>query len=347
MQIPLPNNNGRDLRTGDWVEVRSREEILATLDERGRLDALPFMPEMLQYCGKRFRVYKSAHKTCDTIESYKGRRMTSAVHLENLRCDGAAHGGCQAQCLLFWKEAWLMRAPGPERDTPLAVQSARGAMLNSKAGTELICDIAALNRATLRQTDGADGEVHYSCQATELVRATTPLSWWALSSYVKDITSGNVRPGVMIHYFGIAAFNALARFILRWIVQPRAWVHPYPYLRGLARDKTPRDVLNLQPGELVEMRSKREIMRTLNSKLRNRGLSFDVEAVQYCGKTFRVRSRVERIINEKTGAMMKMTNDCIILEGLTCSGNYSSNRLFCPRGIYHYCREAWLKRVEQ
>ena len=68
---------GRDLRAGDWVEVRSSEEILATLDERGRLEALPFMPEMLQYCGKRFRVYKSAHKTCDTIETYKGRRMTS------------------------------------------------------------------------------------------------------------------------------------------------------------------------------------------------------------------------------------------------------------------------------
>ena len=64
-------------------------------------------------------------------------------------------------------------------------------------------------------------------------------------------------------------------------------------------------------------------MRTLNSKLRNRGLSFDVEAVQYCGKTFRVRSRVNRIINEKTGAMIELTNDCIILEGATCSGNYS------------------------
>ena len=55
------------LRAGDWVEVRSAAEILATLDERGRLDALPFMPEMLQYCGRRFRVFKSAHKTCDTL----------------------------------------------------------------------------------------------------------------------------------------------------------------------------------------------------------------------------------------------------------------------------------------
>src|ERR1700675_2625516 len=105
----LPVDHVLGLRAGDWVEVRNADEIVATLDERGRLDALPFMPEMLQYCGRRFRVFKSAHKTCDTIEQYKGRRMTSAVHLEGLRCDGAAHGGCQAGCLLFWKEAWLER----------------------------------------------------------------------------------------------------------------------------------------------------------------------------------------------------------------------------------------------
>src|SRR5262249_35222364 len=57
-----------NLRAGDLVEVRSEPEILATLDAEGRLDGLPFMPEMLQYCGQRFRVFKSAHKTCDTAE---------------------------------------------------------------------------------------------------------------------------------------------------------------------------------------------------------------------------------------------------------------------------------------
>ena len=35
------------LRAGDVVEVRSLDEILATLDEQGELDALPFMPEMV------------------------------------------------------------------------------------------------------------------------------------------------------------------------------------------------------------------------------------------------------------------------------------------------------------
>jgi len=47
-----------NLMAGEVVEVRSQEEILATLDQSGRLAAMPFMPEMLQFCGKRFRVFK-------------------------------------------------------------------------------------------------------------------------------------------------------------------------------------------------------------------------------------------------------------------------------------------------
>ena len=97
------------LRAGDWVEVKSAEQILATLDSRQCVSGLPFMPEMLQYCGKRFRVFKAAHKTADVIESFSIRRMENTVHLEGLRCDGESHGGCQAGCLLFWKECWLTR----------------------------------------------------------------------------------------------------------------------------------------------------------------------------------------------------------------------------------------------
>ena len=99
-------------RVGDWVEVRSKEEILATLDSNGRLDELPFMPQMFQYCGQKFQIYKRAHKTCDTVSGHTlGLQMPNSVHLEH-RCDGQAYGGFQAQCLIFWKEAWLKPAGG-------------------------------------------------------------------------------------------------------------------------------------------------------------------------------------------------------------------------------------------
>src|SRR6266699_4379116 len=104
------------LCAGDWVQVRSKEEILASLDGNGRLDGLPLMPQMLKWCGQRFQVYKRAHKTCDTVNGaitndWLGRRLPNAVHLD-LRCDGAAYGGCQAACLIFWKDAWLKPVSG-------------------------------------------------------------------------------------------------------------------------------------------------------------------------------------------------------------------------------------------
>ena len=110
---PRAIEHALNLRAGEWVEVRSADEILSTLDGTGALDALPFMPEMLQYCGRRFRVGKSSHKTCDTIATYVIRKMDNTVHLEDLRCDGSGHDGCQAACLIFWKEAWLKRTTAP------------------------------------------------------------------------------------------------------------------------------------------------------------------------------------------------------------------------------------------
>ncbi len=70
---------------------------------------LPFMPEMLKYCGARMMVGKRAHKTCDPALGIGGRKMANTVHLSNIRCNGAAHDGCEAGCLIFWKEAWLKR----------------------------------------------------------------------------------------------------------------------------------------------------------------------------------------------------------------------------------------------
>jgi hypothetical protein len=324
------------LRPGEWVEVRSADEILATLDERSCLDALPFMPEMLQFCGKRFRVYKSAHKTCDGGSS--SRRMIGAVLLEGLRCDGQAHGGCQASCLLFWKQAWLKRVPG---NVSQAKHTSETRLVSARR--ELTSDPEVLARCTRAPAvEGAEAEVRYFCQATNLLEATTRLRWWDPRHYVMDVMSGNVSLRNFLYYVGIAAFNV----VMRRIRFERRHAYPYyPYVPGCAAGKTPTEVLNLQPGEIVQVRSKDEIMRTINADRKNRGLLFDVEMEPHCGKTYQVLSRVQRIIDEKTGKMINIARDCLILDGVTCSGCLSRSRLFCPRSIYSYWREIWLKRV--
>jgi hypothetical protein len=317
-----------NLRAGEWVEVRCADEILSTLDDTQSLDGLPFMPEMLQYCGRRFRVSKRAHKTCDTVKDYSIRRMTNAVHLDDLRCDGAAHAGCQAGCLLFWKEAWLKRADAqpiqaradePHTDTP---------------------QWAVLLKGT--RPEPADGErVRYRCQATDLLLFTTEVrrrGRWDPRLYLEDLTSGNVTVRDFIRYGTLAVLNA---FTARWFGRR------YPHLCGVAPKTTPTAALEIQPGETVQVRSREEIMRTVGPNMKNRGLHFDVEMVPFCGQQHRVLKRVERIVDEKTGHLLELPNPCLILENVTCSGKLSSGRMFCPRKGYPYWREVWLKRPDE
>jgi hypothetical protein len=101
------------LRVGELVEVCSQAEILATPDERGELESLPFRPETLQFCDRRFRVAKLALKLCDTIAWSGMHRMRNAVHLGETHCDGQVYGDCQAGCTSAGKGG--LAAPGPGR----------------------------------------------------------------------------------------------------------------------------------------------------------------------------------------------------------------------------------------
>ena len=326
-----------NLRVGEWVEVRSADEILATLDASKCVERLPFMPEMLRYCGKRFRVFASAHKTSDTIELFTIRRMSKTVHLAGLRCDGAAHGGCQAGCLLFWKECWLKRVPS-DRMAGQSGSKAAGPAAANHSGDE---KYSSLFQATRQPVAPGEPE-RYKCQATEMLNATTDVRRrhrWDPRFYVKDLTSGNVT---LFDFVRFGAFAILNSFLLRW------FNCRLPHVRGLAGERTPSCDLNLQAGDLVRVRTKKEIMLTLNRNQRNRGLWFDVELLPFCGKgNFRVLRRVEKIINEKSGKMIKMTNPCVILDGVTCSGNYSHERMFSRRHEYHFWHEIWLERADE
>ena len=325
-------------RLGDVVEVKSREEILATLDKHGELDNLPFMPEMLQFAGRRFPVHRRAVKFCDTKDWSGMHRLDGAVHLEGLRCDGQAHGGCQAGCLLFWREEWLKPVDGqsmpreepPDRD-PLTVEEG--------------CTEADLFAAT-GEGDETDGTRRYSCQATELTRAGPErLAWWDARVYVRDVRAGNSRVLPMLRSVLVLLFNVFQAGSRRYL-PPRLRLirggHKFPFVTGKL-DRTPRETLDLQPGELVRVKSKEEILATLDHNATNRGLSFDGEMLKYCGTQARVLRRVEQIIDEATGKMLRFRNDCIILEDVVCSADFHQ---YCPRSIYPYWREIWLERVE-
>ena len=318
------------LLPGEMVAVRSEAEIRATLDADGRLDGLPFMPEMLAHCGRTYRVFKRADKTCDTVGSSGMRRLHDTVHLDMVRCDGSAHGGCQAECLIYWKEAWLARlaARGSEATTRAPVPAA------PTPGEGIGPDRQTLIQLTNRRTAESPTLERYFCQATEVPAASTALPWWEPTQYVRDVRSQSVSLG--------EAIVGLVRFGYAKVQQRFINGSPIPFVRGRLT-RTPTAVLDLQPGEIVRVKSKREIEATLDRGNRNRGLSFDSEMLPFCGREFVVHRRVEQIINERTGELMPIRGDCIMLESATCLALYHR---FCQRRSYFYWREIWLTRVE-
>jgi hypothetical protein len=327
------------LKVGEWVIVRSREEILATLDERACLERLPFQAEMLAFCGRRMRVAKVAHKTCDNIEKTGGRRMVDAVHLEGGRCDGARHGGCQADCVFFWKEAWLRR----EADAAAAI-----------SGSPRCTEAAVLNAS--RAAGSADGDDPvWVCQTTKLYDATTLLRWWDARQYVRDVTSGNHTAGHIIKLLIFATYRRLVdvgygtRLLIALFnrFQTLRGGTAYPLGKGAIPDgkSTPAETLGLQPGEWVEVRSQDEILPTITHNGYNRGMRYDMEMAKYSGGRYRVQMRVDRLINEVTGKMMVMKSPCIQLEDVYCRAECTNMRLGCPRASNTYWREIWLRRV--
>ena len=329
------------LHVGEWVVVRSKEEILATLDEKACLDSLPFQPEMLAFCGRRMRVAKVAHKTCNNIKKAegRGRRMLNAVHLEGARCDGAGHDGCQADCVFFWKEAWLRR----END-------AKGYVAVPNSSTETIIWYNARSPGQENTEDPV-----WVCQTTKLYDATLPLSWWDVRQYIRDVTSGNHKAWHIMKLLVFSGYRKLVGFGVGYTVlidlfnrfQKLFGGKPYPLGEGKIPDgkPTPIETLNLQPGELVEVRSQDEIRATLTHSGFNRGMRYDMEMSKYCGDRHRVQMRIERLINEGTGKMMTMKNPCIQLEDVYCRAECADQRLGCPRASNTYWREIWLRRV--
>lgn len=339
---------GLGLRAGDVVEVRSAEEIFRTLDSKGCLESLPFMPEMLKFCNKRFTVYKRAHKTCDTILKTGGRSLENVVHLsgvgeiDGVRCDGSGHGKCEASCLIFWNEAWLRRIP--PQQVAITEQPAEP-------------KIAAEFESVLQQAAVApgDGKPVYRCQATQLNAYTRKLPWWHMGQYVQDLTSGNASLLDMARAVIFAGYRGLVRFGVGYTLLLKAynWFQsktggtPWPYIQG-ALPSTPRgEILGLRPGDLVRVKPVEEIVATLDSRNRNRGLLFAPEMVRFCGGTYRVLKRVNNIVDEKNGEMLEFSNPCIILQSVFCRSEFSEQRVFCPRAIYPYWREIWLDRVAQ
>lgn len=314
-------NNNYTFRTRQKVNVRSAEEILATLDSDGTLDGLPFMPEMLHSCGRSFHVQSQVVKTC--VDGHPMRQFPDddVVILDGPRCDGSAHDGCKHGCRIFWKKAWLRPADGgspPVEQSSTALESLR-ARLKSKTDTQ-----------------------RYYCQSTQLYKATR-----AFPDAQKHQT---VRLALRAVRVGDLSPAAVIKMTLRWLwLKVWRWADGDRWLRG-TQQRTPTQSLGLQPGERVRIKSRAEIAQTLDNRGRNRGMGICTEMQRCFGHEAEVHYRVDRLIEESTGKMRELS-DSVALKNINNSESLAEECLCygqlgdCPRGEIMYWREIWLERV--
>ena len=303
------------------------------------------MPQMFQLLRQALQGVQAGAQDVRPVNWTRGASDRDCRASRSVRCDGAAHGGCQAGCLIFWKEAWL-KGPGVESQPADRAQASGSTEEAVWAGT----------RAPSQQPGE---EPRYVCQATQLPAFTTLLPWWDVRQYVEDYTSGNLSLRRLFNGFTYLAYYHGAQTWRNRLGRPSRWLYDrfqslwggvaYPRTRGLipVGQPTPACSLNLQPGELVRVKSHKEILATIDKNYFNRGLAFDAELVPSCGKTFRVQARVSKFIDEKTGKMKTLKTPAVILQGVWCESRYSNCKMFCPRAIYSWWREIWLERVSE
>lgn len=308
---------GHDFLVGDTVEVKSLEEIRATLDERGCLDGMPFMPEMARFCGSRGQVFRSIDKIYDYGRTRKMRRLRGCVLLSGLRCDGADHGECQARCYIVWKTEWLRR-PGT---APAVARSAPAAGLPGVAPA----------RVPSTDANGAPRE-RYLCQYTELHASSTPMGMWEIGKELRPLVAGNVTLATWLAGLATRLFNQ---------AQALRGGSSFPAMppRGPSADTTPPEPLS--PGDVVVVRPAAEIARTLNANNKHRGLWFDIDQTKHCGRRHTVLLRVERIIDDAHGQMLTMKTPCILLDGVDYSGETLN---FTAQHDLFFWREHWLQK---
>jgi hypothetical protein len=295
---------GHRLMVGDRVRVKSLDQIRATLDAEGCLDGLPFMDEMAAFCGQSLSVYRVVDKIYDYGRSRLMRRLDDCVLLLGQRCDGSAHRGCEAACYLIWKSAWLDAPDAAPRTAVTVSRPARPA---------------------------ADGDV-LRCQYTQLTQASRAIVGADVGGLVGPLVAGNVSAAA----FSVAVATRVFNRFQNWRGGATYPSKPLP-----SDDKTIRGE-SLSTGDWVRVKSPAEIARAMDRNSKNRGLWFDRDMLKHCGQTYRVRGRVEKIIDVGSGKIIPMKTPCIVLDDVHYSGEFQG---FGEQHDFLYWREAWLNRI--
>jgi hypothetical protein len=114
-----PTPSGRlELKAGERVRIKAKEEIVKTIDESGNNRGLRFDVEMSPYCGRVATVRRSVTMIIDELTGRMRQMKQPCIILQDVVCNGD-YSECRLLCPRripsYWREIWLERIEdGPE-----------------------------------------------------------------------------------------------------------------------------------------------------------------------------------------------------------------------------------------
>lgn len=313
-EIALPGNvtskSSRRFRVGDRVQVASAEYILSTLDANGRFEGLPFMPQMVPFCGQELVVTRWVNNVCYPVQGGADfGNLADSVLLNVSRCDGTSFGGCQMACPLIWKTEWLR---------PVDDQAETAGGMDA---SEALKQLESLATAKAMNSELA------SCQATQLHQITHKRSRLNVGQYVDEVNLNRVSVTALATSFCGGMLGRVAGSNQSVVGTQK---------------RTPVSDLKLTVGDMVVVKSQSDIVETLDANGKNRGLWFDPVMLRYCGQTLEVTKRITTLVDEASGKVRQLKISSVVLEDLQCD---PTARRFCSRLLHLFWREAWLQRA--
>ena len=174
-----------------------------------------------------------------------------------------------------------------------------------------------------------DGANHGVCRYTQIVAAPVPLSCWDVRQDLRPLLAGNVT---------ILAFAAA---LLAWLLNGEQGFRgriPFPDATNGGQSRTPADAKNLAFHDQVRVPGSMEIGKTLDAENCNCELRFDREMIRHCHPQHALVSRVDRIIDDVTGRMVRMKTLCILLHDMVATGEFLR---YGAQQEYLLWREVW------
>jgi len=105
----LVDSGQANIRPGEWVKVRSKNDIRRTLDDREKYKGCRFEYEMYEHCGKTYKVLKVIDYFFDEARQ-KMCKCQDTVILDGVVCSGRQRlykVSCDRNCFFFWRVVWL------------------------------------------------------------------------------------------------------------------------------------------------------------------------------------------------------------------------------------------------